>query len=318
VTIYFVRSDCGRIKIGYTAAETPTGRVSSLQTSSPRKLEVLAYCPGDEHREGILHYHLRSARVQGEWFKPTAKVASLLAFVKQFGTTDGWTDAHESPDQWAAYVTTFGHLDGFRALRGVPEHQAAWQRALARKQPFVTIEPESFEWADIYSVWRAEVDTWGPDVEVSREICAEFPDELTACGWATSDGRDWDGSGGRGIFAASLLNNQGDSEARAAIWISACIKTLAGRHSSELHYLTKRVPAVRELTNVIAKRSWPWNRMSTLVLPRAMRLPERCLLDTWEFIQACAQHRAAVLSGHCITTRLSLKAWAARGKERAA
>lgn len=45
MTVYYIRADNGAIKIGYTSKDINT-RMQSLSTSSPLKLELIAYESG--------------------------------------------------------------------------------------------------------------------------------------------------------------------------------------------------------------------------------------------------------------------------------
>jgi hypothetical protein len=63
--VYFLRLN-GRIKIGYS--KNPKGRLITLQTSSPDRLEFIGCRPGSEEDEARLHEIYYDLRVSGEWF----------------------------------------------------------------------------------------------------------------------------------------------------------------------------------------------------------------------------------------------------------
>lgn len=84
--VYFLQAgDGGPIKIGFTKGE-PKARIKSLQTASPLKLILIGVANGSSVEEKLLHYHLRSYRVAGEWFRPTSQVteAMILAMNGEF------------------------------------------------------------------------------------------------------------------------------------------------------------------------------------------------------------------------------------------
>ena len=84
--VYFLQAgDGGPIKIGFTKG-TPEARIKSLQTASPLKLILIGVANGSNIEEKLLHHHLRSHRVAGEWFHPTSQVteAMILAMNGEF------------------------------------------------------------------------------------------------------------------------------------------------------------------------------------------------------------------------------------------
>ena len=67
--IYFVQMGfVGPVKIGYT--KNIDKRISSLQTASPYKLNLLCVMPGTEDYEKDIHAGLDEIRLEGEWFLP--------------------------------------------------------------------------------------------------------------------------------------------------------------------------------------------------------------------------------------------------------
>ncbi len=76
--IYFLRAG-NTIKIGY-AEHDVAGRVKSLQTGNPEKLQLLSVLPGTRQTEADLHRRFARCRVNGEWF---AANEELLTFIDQ-------------------------------------------------------------------------------------------------------------------------------------------------------------------------------------------------------------------------------------------
>lgn len=80
VFTYFIqRGDDGPIKIG--RAKRPRARLRTLATASAEPLRLLATLEGDH--EGALHLRHAADRMQGEWFRPTAKVLAEVERAKK-------------------------------------------------------------------------------------------------------------------------------------------------------------------------------------------------------------------------------------------
>lgn len=81
-SVYFVQAvDGGPIKIG--AAFDVARRVDGLQVGSPQALHVLAVLPGvGTAFEAELHAQFAAERLQGEWFRPSARLRSYIATIK--------------------------------------------------------------------------------------------------------------------------------------------------------------------------------------------------------------------------------------------
>lgn len=78
--IYFILDeDRHLVKIGYTASDTPEGRLRAFQTGNPARLAVLATMPGEMADEQALHRRFAPERVAGEWFRPCAGIFNLVA-----------------------------------------------------------------------------------------------------------------------------------------------------------------------------------------------------------------------------------------------
>lgn len=77
--IYFVEADgAGAIKIGFVAGEDAADRVRDLQTGSPVPLRLLGTMPGTLQDENDLHRRFASARIHGEWFRPTPELLAII------------------------------------------------------------------------------------------------------------------------------------------------------------------------------------------------------------------------------------------------
>ena len=69
--------DSGPIKIGQS--DSPTLRMSQLQTANPAKLRMLWIYEGSGYTEVEIHDLFKSDRIRGEWFKPSE---DLISFIK--------------------------------------------------------------------------------------------------------------------------------------------------------------------------------------------------------------------------------------------
>lgn len=75
--VYFIQvGENGPIKIGITFSVRK--RLSNLQTSVHEKLRCLAWCPGGEHTEEMLHERFWHLRISGEWFKPDQAILAII------------------------------------------------------------------------------------------------------------------------------------------------------------------------------------------------------------------------------------------------
>jgi hypothetical protein len=74
MSVYFIRAG-DYIKIG--VASDPHRRLREHQTSSPQKLELVGVIEGGRELERALHAMFSDAHVNGEWFKPTAKMLAI-------------------------------------------------------------------------------------------------------------------------------------------------------------------------------------------------------------------------------------------------
>lgn len=81
-TIYFIKSTISHeIKIGFTSSDAAK-RLSTIQTSHPYKLELLAQVPGDRKFEKSLHQKFEQYRLKGEWFQPHPDIINFISTLK--------------------------------------------------------------------------------------------------------------------------------------------------------------------------------------------------------------------------------------------
>ena len=78
MSVYFIRNEKGRIKIG--SAVNPDSRLRDLLTSTDENLTLIGTKPGGASEERRLHRQFAFAHVVREWFDP---VPELLAFIME-------------------------------------------------------------------------------------------------------------------------------------------------------------------------------------------------------------------------------------------
>ena len=66
--IYFIESESGHVKIGYTRNNV-NGRLAALQGGNPHKLFLRKTIEGDIVQENLIHKKFSHLRCKGEWFK---------------------------------------------------------------------------------------------------------------------------------------------------------------------------------------------------------------------------------------------------------
>lgn len=77
--IYIIR--CGdAVKIGFS--DNPFNRIKELQVGNPERLKIIAMFPGSMRLERNIHARLKQYRINGEWFRWTPEVISILESVK--------------------------------------------------------------------------------------------------------------------------------------------------------------------------------------------------------------------------------------------
>lgn len=75
--VYFMEAENGLIKIGWS--EQPHKRLANLVRLTPLTLSLLAAVPGSTQDERSLHEHFASLRQQGEWFRSSPELRSVIA-----------------------------------------------------------------------------------------------------------------------------------------------------------------------------------------------------------------------------------------------
>lgn len=75
--IYFIASESGQVKIGYSDNNVE-GRLMSLQTASPFKLSILKTINGDHIQEKLIHKKFRKYRIRGEWFNICTEILNYI------------------------------------------------------------------------------------------------------------------------------------------------------------------------------------------------------------------------------------------------
>jgi Meiotically up-regulated gene 113 len=73
--VYFARGG-DFIKIGVT--KRTRERLTSLQTASPTRLEIILALPGGEEQEKHLHRKFATDRERGEWFRASPKLMAVI------------------------------------------------------------------------------------------------------------------------------------------------------------------------------------------------------------------------------------------------
>lgn len=73
--IYFLKAE-QKIKIGYSS--NPINRISSIQTATPYKLEVMLIINGDRDKESELHTLFKNFRGPGEWFDYSPEIKDFI------------------------------------------------------------------------------------------------------------------------------------------------------------------------------------------------------------------------------------------------
>lgn len=79
-TVYFVGSEEGPVKIGFTT-ELPN-RLRSLRNSSPVPLKLLASIPGTRETEKEYHCRFSGYRLHGEWFERSEAIEDEIGTIK--------------------------------------------------------------------------------------------------------------------------------------------------------------------------------------------------------------------------------------------
>jgi len=77
--IYFIQSETGHIKIGYSKNNV-NGRLTSIQAGNPFKLKLLKTIDGDPQQESLIHNKFKKFRVRkSEWFNFDEKILEFIS-----------------------------------------------------------------------------------------------------------------------------------------------------------------------------------------------------------------------------------------------
>ncbi|HEA66894.1 hypothetical protein LCGC14_1749250 [marine sediment metagenome] len=66
--IYFIKSESGHVKIGFTNDKNINKRLSVIQCGNPYKLEILRLLEWEYDQEYEIKKHFEKHKVRGEWF----------------------------------------------------------------------------------------------------------------------------------------------------------------------------------------------------------------------------------------------------------
>jgi hypothetical protein len=116
--VYFV-TDGEAIKIGWS--KQIVKRISSLQSSSGRKLEVLATFAGGQYQERMLHHRFEHLRFQGEWFWIDDEIIDFIKFLGEASrliSIDEHYDDHKITQARNSYRKAMGELAAEREFGG--------------------------------------------------------------------------------------------------------------------------------------------------------------------------------------------------------
>lgn len=117
--IYFISADARvrfPVKIGRSTSKAIRGRLSSLQTGMPYKLDYMVVCEAPPEVEQQVHRAFAHLRLEGEWFK---RSRDLTGFIEQLVEADpDWREltmprmvfgpGHESPPDDAEDFRRYG------------------------------------------------------------------------------------------------------------------------------------------------------------------------------------------------------------------
>lgn len=297
MTIYFIQSDCGRVKVGYTDDSDPEARLRQLQTGSARKLTVLCYGAGSPRDERWLHRYLEADSVHGEWFTPSERLAKVIGYVEKFHRLTGFEKSDGDAFAWAkSRVEEIREM--FKPEEPLPDPDQEWLRRLQRADREASALPppakptKTFDW---FPEWRSAFGYGKTDLEFIEHTGPEYPSSGGSAEWFWGS---WQSSSGLAETATMLERYVAEPKKSAAVWILACIQDLThSRRNERLPTLWSRAPDVADLSEQLeAFVPARWHRAATAALPFPMRLPARCLLTVDDFVEACATHRRLIVA----------------------
>lgn len=268
MTVYVIRSDCGRFKIGYTEAATAADRLNSMRTGSPRSLECVATFPGDRSTEKWLHCVFQKSHARGEWFEPSLLMGSLLAYVERFGHVEGWEEAELRPGLWVEHAQTSTKASSFKSLRELVQREHRWTRALKRSHE----EPTASTVKTIEARWQPVL------LRFEDAVAGEFLDASEICWTGPTQHR------GAGVGATAEALRSG--RAACWVWLGAFLHDLTRMGGQ---FLTEVLHRPARLVRLIRSRCpVSWHHLSQ-ALPQSLWLPAHCRLSHDEFLAACQQ-----------------------------
>ncbi len=288
MTVYVIQSDCGRFKIGYTAALTPRGRLSELQVGSPRALTCLAYGTGSRDTEQMLHLRLAPERLHGEWFRPSKRLDSLVAYIKEFGSAEGWDFADEHPEDWAAAVAEDGAVAPLVQARKEQLERYHWREGLRREREHPRPRAKQLTVENVEFAWRQS--GFADRLALRRvHLVGEY---------FHSQRVDWVHNGhalkGSGLQYTRNLFDIFEPAKLCWPWLGAIVHDLT-RSTETNWYLRQQLNQHEKLISMIRRNviGGGWHHLSP-ALPESMSIPQRCLLTWDEFVDMAAKHARLV------------------------
>jgi hypothetical protein len=99
-SVYFAQAEArplSPIKIG--TSMNVQRRLQDLQVGHPFKLVILIVMPGDRSTEVAIHARFASARLEGDWFEPTAELLRFLSHGDHMAGTSAAVMRPAAPDR---------------------------------------------------------------------------------------------------------------------------------------------------------------------------------------------------------------------------
>lgn len=299
MTIYFIASPTGHIKVGFTESSDPAPRLSGLQTGCPVTLEILAHCPGTNSDERRVHQMLAAHRTTGEWFTATREVLAVVAYVRSFNSLEGAETALADPGSIASFAKSFGSLEGFDYSTELTIEENKWQLRKDEAKLFNGPYDLAFDWRDVMRIWRSACSLDDSRFIVGPKSGSVF-EEIYWIENAKQRARFFSAKAGVEATAWALAKAKTDDEL-VAIWLTACAKELYGRGDFLEEDLVKRIPRIKELMALTRQHTTlSYHSRCTSVLPILFPLPIRCVCDLDDFVRLCALTRCAVWTQYSI------------------
>jgi len=123
--IYFLYApELDRVKIGHTRSEqTIKKRISTLKTSCPCSVFLIAVFKGDASRESFLHKRFTENRVHGEWFQMSKDLSYYIHILSPYKNflNEGFLKVEISQKEKKEFIEREG------------DKQRAWDKAQIEK-----------------------------------------------------------------------------------------------------------------------------------------------------------------------------------------